>query len=205
MQAKSEHQWRNERSKKKIPSIYNLSLSMPVRLFIQRAQSLFGSSIRRKTARKFLPPFLCTFFPSSVQVPRRLTMTSPTCQKKIRHTLTGLRKLFFFFFILVTHFPSRPPSRIVVASVWHSVLFADKQQKVKRAERLSNAAWLHAEVGLELSLFTQRLHKMQDFTGLIALHNADSHQLPSHYSVQEKDSQAAIHYTAIYSISINRA
>ena len=42
----------------------------------------FASSIRRKTARKFFPPFLCTFFPSSVQLPRRPTITSSTCPEK---------------------------------------------------------------------------------------------------------------------------
>lgn len=178
LQVKSEQRWRNERSKKY--SIHlpvqdvnsclsalilgeNLQGSNTAASRVQKAQSLFGSSIRRKTARKFLPPFLCTFFPSSVQVPRRLTMTSSTCQKKIIHTLTPLHKLF-----LVTHFPSRPPNHIRLASAWHSVLFADKQWKVKQAERLSKRCVVTCSSGLKWSISAQITHKIKHFSLLIA-------------------------------------
>ncbi len=40
---------------------------------------VWGSSTLRKTAKKFLPPFLWTFFPSSVHVPRWLMMMSSAC------------------------------------------------------------------------------------------------------------------------------
>lgn len=50
-----------------------LSLSPP------GLQSWFGSSILLKMARKFCPPFRCTFFPSSVHEPKRPGMMSSTC------------------------------------------------------------------------------------------------------------------------------
>lgn len=56
---------------------------------VQTVWSQLGSSILRKTARKFLPPFLWTFFPSSVHVPKRLIMTSSTCQNSINTSINS--------------------------------------------------------------------------------------------------------------------
>lgn len=57
------------------------SAAAPKRTDHARPSQLVSSTLR-KTARKFLPPFLWTFFPSSVQVPRRLMMMSLTCQNE---------------------------------------------------------------------------------------------------------------------------
>lgn len=134
------------------------------------AQSSLGFWTRRKTARKFLPPFLCTFLPSSVQVPRRPMMTSPTWreadQTHVQHTL---RKPLTQF----------PPSHSRLASARHSGLFADQQRTAEREERLSNAARWPPEVKLIEPKIAQDSILQRSYDTVITLHSAEMCQLPS--------------------------